>query len=252
MSLYEQHATYLLRMIKTHQSNNIQAFISQIPTFISEATCHEIALNDHFSCDLATHQNKKGKEKEYCNHPDALKIGRNLRVKLIWELVQSELLEDPSLDSFKTYSDKELKNYVKCPYCNEIQWELSQEIVGTHGDGTDNIQEHWIPINVCEHWVQNDFESETSEEQDIDYLFREIEDLLWNNECNDVIESMSNDDINSTHIRDICLVFDLEYEHVFLSEDQYGNPDHLLFVKDLPKLRAKLESILKSIKQQIE
>ena len=79
LPLYHDHATYLLRSLKTlieKDDFDIESFYDQIDSFIESAMCHEVAINSMSrKIDIATHQNPKGKEKEYTNHPSSEKVG---------------------------------------------------------------------------------------------------------------------------------------------------------------------------------
>ena len=180
MPIYKEHAFYLLRVLKTAVKLDlidIDEFRGQIPKWRREAKCHEVAINEFANLDLETHQNRLGKEKEYTEHPVARNIGRDLRVKIIWDLIAGVLDEDPQLKSVKPYPEKTLAlghewTGVKCPFCHTIFYsdEWTKEIDGEHLDGT--LDWHWENTGTdyndkpCKHlmggsdinfWLNDDF-----------------------------------------------------------------------------------------------
>lgn len=144
IELYEEHALYLLRAIKTGftRVNNFQInnFKNSLSTYLQNATCHEVAINEAFGLEIETHQNHLGKEKEYTEHPDAQGVGRDLRVKLVWELIISALAEDTDLDFIESYSDSELNlnKEICCPFCHTTIGTYEKAMIGYHMDGTEN------------------------------------------------------------------------------------------------------------------
>lgn len=170
MPLYVKHAEYLCRMIKTMAEEDdcetvvIERLYMIIPSLIQSSKCHEVALNDanHFGFQIPTHQNPLGCEEEYTNHPDAKKVGRDLRVKLIWELVESELREDITLSKFKSYDASNFNSdkNVCCPFCNEILAHYELNVIGYHEDGTQNTAYQCMSVDRCACFLlQDDFGS---------------------------------------------------------------------------------------------
>lgn len=124
LPLYKKHSEYLLRMIKTGNANT--EILKRIETFVSVATCHEVAINQYSDLSIETHQNELGLEYEYSTHPKAKNISRDLRVRIIWRLIEKELVSNPNLDGFKKY-DLILRKLVFCPQCGETIGEIDSE-----------------------------------------------------------------------------------------------------------------------------
>lgn len=160
LPLYLEHATYLLRVIKT--ADIIQSIYKKIDTYIEVATCHEIAINSLSSLELETHQNRLGKEAEYTNHEKAKNVGRDLRVRLIWTIIKNEIELDPALSKYEAYKDLTdiPDGRVLCPICHQVICEYNYEKIvdGEHADGT--IDYHYSIIDSdltpCDHLVMND------------------------------------------------------------------------------------------------
>lgn len=162
LPLYYEHAEYLLSVIKT--VDIADQILAKIDTYIEVATCHEIAINSLSSLDLETHQNRLGKEREYTNHAMAKNVGRDLRVRLIWEIIKTELESDITLAKYSIY--KNLSDIpdgrVFCPICGQLirEYEYYQVVDGEHDDGT--IDYHYSIINnydsPCEHMLISDSE----------------------------------------------------------------------------------------------
>jgi hypothetical protein len=198
--LYKEHARYLLRVIKTLKDKSMEYdfdfdnFISKIQTFRDVATCHEVAINQYSSLDLATHQNNRGKEREYTNHTSAKGVGRDLRVRLVWDLIIDEIEQDPSLSDYKPYKDlTNLPPSIVCPFCGEVLLEWNRECVGTHYDGTLNYVEEldWENRRWCNCWIADDFE-DSSECLDEMYSFlRSLENLADFIENEDLWQSLN-------------------------------------------------------------
>jgi len=165
MPLYKEHAMYLLRVLKTASNLiDIKDFAKRIPEWRERATCHEIAINN-YGVVLQTHENKLGKEKEYTRHPAAKGVGRDARVRLIWDLVASAIEEDPTLETVKPYRDKQQIlghpwKGIKCPFCSEIYYShvFERVVDGMHLDGTEDW--HWMDIELqfsdffdCDHLI---------------------------------------------------------------------------------------------------
>ena len=249
-TLYTQHAEYLLRVIKSvaQSEQEITEFAGKIEQYISEATCHEIAINSFFHCDLATHQNSRGKERQYCEHPAAEHVGRDLRVKLVWELIQSEISENSSLDQFKKYSDLNRVKEIVCPYCNTVLFRQGREYMGVHEDGTANYQESWEEVNYCECWVMNDFQ-DTQVDEEVNSLLKEIQNEV--DDCREhisPIESLGFLEFHNSNLEAICETLLIGYETVMIEEfSRYSNPygEFVCFVEDKERLVRALESILR-------
>lgn len=162
LPIYKEHSKYLLRVIKTlnekDEDFNLAKFTSKLETFKDVGTCHEIALNEYSSLDLETHQNSRGKEREYTAHPKAKGVRRDLRVKIIWQLVIDEI---DNLDSYKAYENLyEIKN-LKCPLCNEIIVTYEKINYGCHADGSINWAWQVDETNVCNCivFIDNDYQN---------------------------------------------------------------------------------------------
>lgn len=180
MPLYKEHVFYLLRVLKTAAKQDlidIGEFRKQIPKWRKAATCHEVAINEAGGLDLETHQNRLGKEREYTKHLAAKNVGRDLRVRIIWDLLAGVLDEDPALESVNPYPKKTIElghewTGVRCPFCDKIYYsdEWTKEIDGEHMDGT--VDWHWeatgIDYNIkqCEHLIAG---SDTDSWLDIDF-----------------------------------------------------------------------------------
>jgi len=162
LPLYYEHATYLLRVIKT--ADIIDSIYAKIDTYIEVATCHEIAINSLSDLELETHQNRLGKEAEYTNHEKAKNVGRDLRVRLIWTIIKNEIESDPSLSKYETYKDLTdiPDGRVFCPICGQVICEYQYEKIvdGEHDDGT--LDYHYTIVNCdqtpCDHLLMNDNE----------------------------------------------------------------------------------------------
>ena len=169
--LYYKHAhEYLLRVIKTAMElgRDVLPFIARLETFRKVATCHEVAINEYLGFFLATHQNPLGWEREYTNHPiaKAKNIGRNLRVRIIWEFIIHELTVNPGLEGYEPIPEllkSEGAPNVYCPVCNMGLYDTHQEVIGYHDDGTPNTV--WEgTFNPCEHYIgfaDSDYDIET-------------------------------------------------------------------------------------------
>jgi len=186
LPLYEQHAEYLLRVIKT--ADIADQILTKIDTYIEVATCHEIAINSLSDLDLETHQNRLGKEAEYTNHPKAVNVGRDLRVRLIWTMIKNELEADPALSNYEIYDDLGEHGEIfeiRCPFCDEIIYSVGQfrEFDEDHEDGTQNWHYKWDWDNAtwdaCEHYILYDGPVDrTAMNDEIDDLRREL-DWSW-------------------------------------------------------------------------
>ena len=157
LPLYEEHAVYLLRAIKTgmqYSGRGTLEFIEAIPDFIvmPKPTCHEVAINEYFNLDLEAHENPLGLEAVYTEHPAAEKVGRNLRVRIIWEIVLRELLRDPTLDDYEIYDlddlDIDLEKYARYGDLSMAEFE---RFAGHDDDdvryaiaGHDDLPEHLV------------------------------------------------------------------------------------------------------------
>lgn len=150
LPLYEAHATYLLRAIKT--LDIAQEVLDRLPTYLEVATCHEVALNSLSGALMDTHQNPLGLEAVYTEHPKAKNVGRDLRVRLIWSLIQEALEADITLADYETYFPEQInaQETYKCPYCNCVHYVLEREVIDYHDDGTPNFYTYIRPTgNVC-------------------------------------------------------------------------------------------------------
>jgi hypothetical protein len=160
LPLYHEHATYLLRIIKTAEIQT--QILERIDTYLEVATCHEVAINSLSDLELETHQNRLGKEAEYTNHEKAKNVGRDLRVRLIWALIRDELEADISLAKYDVYENLSDKpdGRIYCPICGQSIGEYIYEKIydGEHADGT--IDYHYSIVNFeaspCDHLVLND------------------------------------------------------------------------------------------------
>jgi len=179
MPLYKEHAFYLLRVLKTAAKQDLidlVKFRKHIPKWRKAATCHEVAINEAADIDIETHQNRLGKEREYTKHPAAKNVGRDLRVRIIWDLIAGVLDEDPELESVKPYPKKTIEfghewTGVRCPFCDTIFYsdEWTKEIDGEHMDGT--VDWHWENTGTdygtqCSHLIAG---SDTNFWMDIDF-----------------------------------------------------------------------------------
>jgi len=148
MYLYQEHAKYLARIVKTlveKKKLKLMKFLEGCDYWQSVATCHEIAINNSQSfIKIETHQNHRGKEREYTNHPKAKNISRNKRVQIIWGLLYDLLVNH--YETLDVYSDlkKETKDHILCPFCHENLFTQEEILVSIHRDGTENFQYKWI------------------------------------------------------------------------------------------------------------
>lgn len=155
--LYYKHSTYLINAIKTaHKKYNLdlEEFIEKLIDFKAEAKCHEVAINDYSSEEMNTHQHRQGQEKTYTEHCLGHGVSRNLRVRIIWEIVEERIAEDPKLEQYSTYGyydymddedcdeDDEPENeYVYCPYC--------QREIAVYYVNDDDVAR----LNSCDHYI---------------------------------------------------------------------------------------------------
>jgi len=123
LPVFEEHSKFVLQMIKTAadygSTGDIDEFRSNIPGYLGIAKCHEVAINECFDVSLQCHQHHLGKEAIYCSMKDNGRIGRDDRVRVVWEMVRDTFAEDPELSRVSTYSsnDLEFSENVACPYC---------------------------------------------------------------------------------------------------------------------------------------
>lgn len=162
--LYQEHTKYLLRMLKTVTKGNqkkITRFHKNIKAWRDVATCHEVALNSLKGVQIETHQNKRGKEKEYTNHPKAKHVSRNKRVRIIWDMLKQELDKNPTLSGIEPYKDVKDRHILTCPFCDEVWLERHTETMLYYGyeDDDDDYEERtwweWEAGN-CEHFLSED------------------------------------------------------------------------------------------------
>lgn len=147
--IYVLHAEYLMRLIAS-AAPSITAtlrFIEEIPSFLKVATCHEVAINETFDLDVATHNNPLGQEQNYSNHAKAKNVSRDNRVRIIWALLYKKLLQNPGLDGIQLF---DLTQSIKCPVCESIWYQTRREIVGYHQDETENIAERLEFEQFCD------------------------------------------------------------------------------------------------------
>ena len=254
MPLYEEHSIYILRTLKTCIDEgiiDIDKFIAKLPRFIEIAKCHEVAINDFTNLDIETHQNGRGKEKDYTNHPSAKKVGRDLRVKIIWELVEKELLLDKNLSSFEAYDDfnKVHDKIYYCPYCNEeIGREIAERVIdGYHEDGTENfhyqfIQFEWNDDSECPHFAFDD--------NDVNYYFigqyQDKLDELW-------LKYKKKYPLEYRHfseIKEILEANNIEYDDIVF-RNNYGNVSGWwIFIKEPKEFLEKFEEIFIKISEE--
>lgn len=146
MPLYYQHALYLASAIKTIAEEYgilTKFFLKNINAWEQVATCHEVAINSWAEKDiLATHQNRFGKEKEYTCHPKAKRVGRDLRVRVIWNLLE-HILKNERIYSKLSLLELSKSHDILCPLCNQAMWiaEVDYYPIGIHADGTKNYRE---------------------------------------------------------------------------------------------------------------
>ena len=184
LPLYEKHAKYLLRVIKTLNEKdttfNVKTWIRQIPVFIRVATCHEVAINQYSGVEIETHQNPLGLERQYTSNPKAKNISRNLRVRIIWKIIERELEKDFMLSDYKIYDSLMInsnKTQYLCPFCENVFAERIMIVLGHHADGTEEFRYEYETYSQCEHYVLTNFPEDTEYgDIDIDTLDTKISD----------------------------------------------------------------------------
>jgi hypothetical protein len=182
LPLYYQHAEYLLRVIKTVKI--AEWILAKIDTYIEVATCHEVAINSLSSLQLETHQNRLGKEREYTNHAQAKNVGRDLRVRLVWAIIKSELEKDLTLANYAIYENLSdiPDGRVFCPICGHVirEYQYERIIDSIHEDGTENYH-YSISYDIedpCEHLIVTDYPSDFFYYDDeLQFLFRNLRDM---------------------------------------------------------------------------
>ncbi len=252
LPLYTEHATYLLRVLKTLIKNediDINAFYSKLDTYIEVATCHEIAINSMSSLELATHQNPRGKEREYTNHHSAKKVGRDLRVRLIWKIIQDELTSDKTLSEYETYSKLEMMRFVACPYCGTHLIEQERVDAGEHLDGTADFYYQNVWGDVCEHCLMYDTESTN------DYINYDLENII--NDLEESVNILEENGIEFTHIFDVydsnireyLDLFNIDHDFVAPEDDEMNGiiviEDSTMFISALQHKVNILQALVK-------
>lgn len=164
LPLYQEHTQYLLRVLKTiaEVGDNpflIEKFALSIPSWESVATCHEIALNSLRVLTIETHQNPKGREREYTNHQKAKNISRDRRVRLIWRLLYQELLQNPSLEGIEPYDDLVdiSRKSVICPFCAEVVFAQNEDGIVFAGCEHLYYIHHGEPL--VDNWTRDELSS---------------------------------------------------------------------------------------------
>jgi hypothetical protein len=197
LPLYQEHAEYLLRAIKT--GDIIDQIYAKIDTYIEVATCHEIAINSLSELNLETHQNRLGKEREYTNHEKAKNVGRDLRVRLVWMMIKNEIERDSSLSDYDVYEEMNLYADVYCPFCNTRLFVAEKEYFEVHEDGTDNFRYNYVVDGWCEHIFYtgmttfNHYDDITDFQEDLEDKYRDIKDLRQEYDLlidNDIFEDL--------------------------------------------------------------
>lgn len=221
MPYYREHAKYLCRVLRTcivNESVDITDFISRIDTFIAVATCHEIAINKYCNLALATHENPLGLEYDYTHHPSAKNVARDLRVRLIWRLVQAELERDPELSEFEVYKNlermqAEADTIFRCPFCNRVLARESHERIvdGVHADGTEDwhLSSEWSwEEDACCHLIYDSTDGSEG----------------WIGDANDAFyDTCTANDIKHQFIDDLAVIDDYERDgHAVETINFYG------------------------------
>lgn len=169
LPLYQEHAFYLTRVVKTlvekDDNFNLDLFIKSISSWQLVATCHEVAINESSSLQLETHQNKLGKERDYTNHEKAKNVGRDDRVRIIWGYLYNNLINTELFDSVKIYNDLANIPHVYCPVCDKILFKAQKMVLGRHRDGTENFvweyedyyEDHYAHMIMEDQVTYNDY-----------------------------------------------------------------------------------------------
>ena len=251
--MYQDHAVYLARMIKTaaKSTSQLNSFMSQIDTFQTQATCHEIAINNELHCNIETHQNQKGHERQYTNKAQEIAkarnvrpVGRDLRVKIIYEIIQQMWEENQFADLEKFDDDLEERPLVICPFCQKIIADSYKVVDGIHEDGSDEW--HWdYTWDFCDHYAARDPESDSYDFQDSE-INSNLYDFLQFVEdhydfCNDhpIFEEFA----HITYIQDF-LNCDFEYEQKMLDDDAF----YFLSDDEMNKLIELSENLAEIVK----
>lgn len=195
--LYEKHVEYLCSLIKTAKCNTTY-FLHKIHLeFIPAATCHEIAVNDNSEIKVETHQNHLGEEKQYTEIGNRYKIGRDLRVKFLWERVAEELEKDIQLSQFDIIEEilaqtEDVEEYF-CPYCGTCLVKYTYEIreINAYGE-TERIlaDTEW---DTCEHVIFNNESKEGILGEILDDLAEELEKDINRYDKGRIIDDFASD-----------------------------------------------------------
>ena len=232
LPLYEEHSKYLLRVIKTliEKDNrfDVNSWINQIPTFTRVATCHEIAINTHSSIEIETHQNHRGIESVYVSHPKNKNVSRDLRVRIIWKIIERELNNDTELSKYKTYKNLMIESnetQFVCPYCNNVFLVRERVLQGYHADHTEDFRYDYSPQGQCEHFIYVNHPEDNEYAYDIERL-----ENLFDEYGEEMTEYL------------------LDYELIDI--DVGHNTSYYCFVKDVDKTIEDLKNELEKIKKE--
>lgn len=234
LPLYQEHSKYLLRVIKTLNDTddqfNVRTWLKQIPTFTRVATCHEIAINQYSSIELETHNNHRGKESEYTSHSKAKNVSRDLRVRIIWKIIEKELNEDIHLSKYKTYKNLMIESnetQFVCPYCDNVFLVRERVLQGYHADHTEDFRYDYSPQGQCEHFVMTGHpEDNEYGTMEFEYMYSEFDE--YGKEMTDYLDYK-------------CIEADIGY-----------NASYYYFVKDIDKTIEELKNKLIEIKKDEE
>ena len=216
-----------------------------IPVFHRVSTCHEVAINEYFGLDLETHQNSLGFEKQYTEHPKAKSVSRDKRVRIIWELIMSELKEDPELEGIEPlFPVIQSRPNLYCPVCGEPQFKWIRVSYGYHMDGTRNWGYRPV-LEGCEHLIggTDDFD---------EHDFRVIGPDFWGGRESNYFSSegdiipMSLFDFDSIDIVLFDAIKDWEAYYVFWKEDDE------LFQRDVEKTKQFLQKLFLENKEWLD
>ena len=178
--LYEEHVTYLLRMIKTVVDEyRWNLFLANIPVWQENKECHEVAINefsDRFR--IETHMNSLGQEFNYTTHRKAKNVSRSKRVRYIWARLAERWAELETVEPYAEWEINTCAEPIVCPYCEQTVGFIDEE--GIEIESRCNCA--WVRFDFRGHYMTLIVEGNDIDDLEITMCedhYADIEDFLY-------------------------------------------------------------------------